>query len=84
MKDDLTAANRVVNTLIALNVALDELDFIPSVEEVPSVPVAKLSSTRTSSPSRTRRSTGFDPMKPAPPVTRTLLLPAAIRRGQRN
>ena len=34
-------------------------------------PSAKLSSTRTARPSASSRSTRCDPMKPAPPVTRT-------------
>src|ERR671925_1512068 len=42
----------------------------PSSSRFSRLPVEKLSRMRTSYPSRSRRSVTWDPMKPAPPVTR--------------
>src|SRR4051794_28541896 len=44
------------------------------------LPVAKLSSTRTSWPSASSRSTMWEPMKPPPPVTRTFTARSLARR----
>jgi hypothetical protein len=73
VEDQLAAADRVVHTLVALQVSFDQLDVAEASRRFSRRPVAKLSRTRTSYPSRTSRSTTLEPMNPPPPVTRTLV-----------
>ena len=75
MQDHLHTDNRALHDGGVADVASHDLDGVAEGREVLGEAVAKLSSTRTRSPSRTSSSTMWEPMKPAPPVTRQTSVP---------
>ena len=68
MEHDLDASDCLTHEFLVGNIALDE--FHPPIE-FSRRPVEKSSKTRTAYPSPSNRAAKLDPMKPAPPVTRT-------------